>query len=126
MDLLSRKCSCPDALGTTKHYRVHARGDYTDVEDGKRKKVSKYTGQYTSAEAESYATSALLKTVTEYARVDMSEMEKAPTELMELAKKSEWYSKYRGGPPREFGEPRESDASARAAKGSTVGGGQDL
>ena len=83
--------------------------------------MSKYTGQYTPAEAASYATSVLLKMVTEYTRVDMSEMEKDPTELMELAKKSEWYLKYRGGPPREIGESRESDASTRATRGSTVG-----
>ena len=76
LDLLSRKCGCPDALGTTKHYHVHARGDYTDDEDGWRK-VSKFTGQYTEAEAESYAVSALLQTVTQYTRVDIPEMEMA-------------------------------------------------
>ena len=116
LDLLSRKCGCPDALGATKHYHVHARGDYTDDEDGKRKKVSKFTGQYTEAEAESYAVSALLQTVTQYTRVDIPEMEKGPTELMKLAQESDWYQKYRGAPPREIGEVAVPEGSTRATR----------
>ena len=91
------------------------------MEDGKRKKVSKFTGQYTAAEAASYATCALLQTVTEYTRVDISEMEKDPTELVELAQESQWYQKYRGGPPREIGEPVGPDTSTRATRGSASG-----
>ena len=120
LDLLSRKCSCPDALGTTEHFHVHARGEYTDGDDGRRKKLSKYTAQYTAAEAAAYATSLHLRVADRYTRLDVAEMEKDPTELMVLAQRSEWYAKYRGGPPREVGGPRESDTSTRATKGSAI------
>ena len=120
LDLLSRKCSCPDALGTTEHYHVHARGEYTDGSDGRRKKLSKYTAQYTAAEAASYATSLHLRVASRYTRVDVAEMEKDPTELVVLAQRSGWYAKYRGGPPREIGAPSESDTSTQATKGSAT------
>ena len=64
--MLSKKCANPEALAATKHFHVHARGDFTDPEDGKRKKVSKFTGKYTPAEAAAYAKSALYQAATKW------------------------------------------------------------
>ena len=55
LDLLANSCRHPEALGRTSHRHHHARGNYADPTDGKRKKLSQFTARYTPEEAASYA-----------------------------------------------------------------------